>query len=148
MLGAVKFTLIMQLALTASVEPHGLLLVGNPKLVAFVPVKVMPMPVSAAVPVLVSVTVCADVVVPLVTEVKPRTEPESEAIGDKTATAVPVSDAICGEFEALSITETVPRHIPAAKPGFEQTEVGVKLTENVQLAPAASVAGRVPQLLV
>jgi hypothetical protein len=131
---------MMQLAEAASVVPQGLVLVGSAKALAFVPVIVMAMPVSDAVPVLVSVMFCAAVVVPFVTDVKLSTLPESVAIGATGATAVPVSEATCGELVALSTTLTVPSRVPVP--------VGVKFTEKLQLAFIASVTGKVPQVLV
>ena len=59
-----KVTAIGQLAPAASVEPHA---VVSAKSLVFAPVKVMPEMVSGALPPLVSVNVCAALVVPLVT---------------------------------------------------------------------------------
>jgi hypothetical protein len=53
------------------------------------------------------------------------------------ATPVPFSDTACGLAAALSVIEIEPVGVPAA--------VGVKVTEMVQLAPAATL---VPQVLV
>ena len=52
-------------------------------------------------------------------------------------TPVPVSVTVCGLVDALSVMVTAPFRVPVA--------VGVKVTEMVQVAPAAS---EVPQLLV
>jgi hypothetical protein len=61
--------------------------------------------------------------------------PKAAVAGDKTAgyTPVPLSCAAWGEVEELSLTLRVPETVPRT--------VGVKLTEMVQLAPAASVFG-------
>lgn len=56
------------------------------------------------------------------------------------AVPVPVNVAVCGEFGALSPTVRVPVRVPAA--------VGVKVTEIVQLALAASVAGAIGHIEV
>jgi hypothetical protein len=55
----------------------------------------------------------------------------------ETASPPPLRDTVCGELPALSVIVTVPVRVPAA--------VGVKVTEIVQLAPAATP---VPQLCV
>ena len=49
------------------------------------------------------------------------------------STPTPLSWAVCGEFEALSLTVSVPERSPNA--------VGVKVTQILQLAPAASLLG-------
>lgn len=60
---------------------------------------------------------------------------KARVAGDKLTGAVPVplSAAVCGEFEALSLTVSVPVRAPTA--------VGVKLTEILQLSFAANVFG-------
>src|SRR5437868_5113203 len=91
--------------------------------------------VSVAEPVLVSVTVCAALVVLI------NWLPKVRLVGDRlTAGAVvpvPVNETVCGLPAALSVTESVPVREPAA--------VGVKLTEIVHVADAAT---DVPQLFV
>jgi len=63
--------------------------------------------------------------------------PKASDDGDKPTgvTPVPLSCAVCGLFEALSLTVSVPVRTPSA--------VGVKVTEILQLPPAASVAGAI-----
>ena len=97
---------------------------------------VMPVMVNGALPVLLSVTVCAAEVVPAVAE-KLSDEGESDATGTGAAVPVPVRVTICGEPVALSVTSRLPVTLPVV--------TGAKVTEMVQLAPAANDA---PQLLV
>ena len=63
--------------------------------------------------------------------------PKARDDGDRPTgvTPVPLSCAVCGVFEALSPTVSVPVRTPSA--------VGVKVTETLQLPPAASVAGAI-----
>ena len=91
--------------------------------------------VSAAVPVLVSVTVCAALVVPTVWLANVRLVEDKLTTG--IATAVPVSETACGLEAALSVSVIAPVSVPAA--------VGLKVTEIVQLAFTARL---VPQVLV
>ena len=91
---------------------------------------------SAAFPLLVSVAVCAGLVVPVVA-VKVSEVGASDTTGTGTAVPVPVSATDCGEPVALSVTATVAPKLA--------TEAGVKETWMAQFAPAASEA---PQLLV
>jgi hypothetical protein len=56
------------------------------------------------------------------------------------AVPVPLSDTSCGLDLPLSVTVSVPLRAPSA--------IGVKVTEIVQLAPAASVVGLTGQVLV
>jgi hypothetical protein len=94
---------------------------------------------KAAVPELITVTACAALLVPSACEAKVRLVAESVTAGAVTPEVVPVplKAAVWGEPLALSVTVRVPVRAPAA--------VGVKVTEIVQLAPAATL---VPQLLV
>ena len=91
--------------------------------------------VSAAVPVLVSVTVWAALVVPTVWLANVRLVDDKLTTG--IATAVPVSETACGLEAALSVSVIAPVSVPAA--------VGLKVTEIVQLAFTARL---VPQVLV
>src|SRR5271157_1454017 len=89
---------------------------------------------SGAVPLLVSVTACAELVVLTSWLLKDR------LVGDRvTPGAVPVPEraTVCGLPEAVSVMVRVPFRVPDA--------VGVKVTLMAQLAPAATLA---PQLLV
>jgi hypothetical protein len=63
--------------------------------------------------------------------------PNETVEGDKTAgyTPVPLNCAVWGEVDELSFTLSVPLIPPRA--------VGVKLTEILQLAPAANVFGEI-----
>jgi len=126
----VNVTEIVQLAAAASVPPQ---VVVSAKSLGLAPAIAMPAIVSAALPGLDSVIVCAAVVTPTVLE-------KVRAVGDRTACAavpVPLSVAVCGEPLALSATETVAEKLAA--------DAGVNVTEMVQFAAAASV---VPQVLV
>lgn len=123
----VKVTLIVQLPLTANEAPQLLVWAKSP-LVA------MLVMVSAAVPLLVSVTVCAAEVVPTFWPAKVRLAGESPAAG---AMPVPLKLAVCGLPAALSVTVNVPLRAPEA--------VGAKLTLIVQLPPTAKEE---PQLFV
>ncbi len=91
--------------------------------------------VSAAVPVLVSVTACAALVVPTVWLANVKLAGDKLTPG--TATAVPVSDIACGLEAALSVSVIAPVCVPAA--------VGLNVTEIAQLAFAARLD---PQVLV
>lgn len=90
---------------------------------------VMPLIVSAALPVFISVAFCAALVVPIV-ELNVRVPGVSEAPGAAAAVPVPLSVAVCGEPVALSATDRVAEKLV--------TEDGVNVTEIAQLAPAAS----------
>ena len=98
----VKVTEMVQLEPAASAVPQVLVCV---KLVAPVPVKVMPVMVSGALPVLLSCEVCTALVMPLI-EVKLSVAGVTEAIGAGTGVPVPVSETVCGEPEALSAMES------------------------------------------
>lgn len=98
------------------------------------PAATIEMTVRVAVPVLVSVTLCAELDVPTCWPLNVKLVAERLTAG---ARPVPVRPTVCGLLEALSIIVTVPLRVPVV--------VGVKVAEMVQLALAASEAG---QLLV
>jgi hypothetical protein len=106
------------------------------KLLAPVPPRVMAVMLSAALPVLLSVTVCAALETPLVA-VNVNEDGVTEATGARTGVPVPISEIVWGEAAALSAMESVA--LKAA------TDEGVKVTEMLQLKPAGS---EVPQALV
>ena len=95
-----------QLAPAASVVPQTLLPVTMAKSVGLVPARVMPLMVSAALPVLLSVAARAAAVAPTVVLGK-AAGAVSDATGAATAVPVPVRVAVCGEPVALSATERV-----------------------------------------
>ena len=126
-----KVTVMVQVAPTASEEPH---LFDCPKLLALAPVTEMPVMVSAAVPGLDSVMGRVDAGVPT------RVLGKASGLGLSTACGwvpVPVTAADCGEPVALSATEIAAVRLPA--------DPGVNVTVMVQVALAAS---EVPQLLL
>jgi hypothetical protein len=123
-----KVTLMPQLAPAATEAPHVLVSAKSP-------LAVMLVIVNAALPVLVSVTVCAALVVPMVWLAKVSEVGEKLTAGAGTAAPVPVSVAVCGLPAVLSTMLNVPVRVPAA--------VGLKVTLIVQLAPAAT---EVPQV--
>ncbi len=99
--------------------------------VGFAPPSVIPVIVSAAVPVLESVRVCAALVVATFWLPKASVAGVSVANGTGAAVPVPVSATVCGDPLTLSATLIVAAKFAA--------EAGVKVTERLQLAPAASV---------
>lgn len=127
-----KVTEIVQAADAASVAPQVLAeIVKSPW---FAPVNAMELMFNVALPLLVSVVDIAVAVDPTVVFGKARAE------GDRAACAsvpVPVREAACGEPEALSATLSDALKLAA--------DAGVKLTEILQLDPAASEE---PQALV
>ena len=129
-----KVTEMVQLAPAASDGPQLLVSLNRP--ISGELGAVMPVMVNGTLPVLLSVTVCAAEVVPAVAE-KLSDEGESEATGRGAAVPIPVKLIICGEPVALSLTRMLPVTLPVV--------IGAKVTEIVQLAPAANDA---PQLLV
>jgi len=129
----VKVTEIEQLAPAASDVPQVLVCAKSDGLA---PASVIPEIVSAALPVFLSVAVCAAEVVPVVA-VKLSDDGVSDAIGAGGTVPVPLSWTVCGEPVALSTIESVAAKLAA--------EAGVKVTEIEQLAPAAS---ELPQVLV
>jgi hypothetical protein len=151
----VNVTETVQLAPAASELPHVLV---SAKSVGFAPVMVMLVIVNAALPVFISVIVCAAVVVPAIVDAKVSVAGASDVAGAAAAVPVPFSVTVCVvvadsasdeasnrlllaigciELGALSVTESVAVKLA--------TESGVKVTEIVQLAPAAS---ELPQVLV
>jgi len=92
--------------------------------------------VRVPLPELVSVTVCASVVTPIVVEAKVRLD-DDRAITGRGAMAVPLSATVCGEPAALSMTVSVPVRVPTA--------VGANVTEIVHVPSTATL---VPQVLV
>ncbi len=89
---------------------------------------------SVAVPLLVSVTACAALVVPTCWLLKVRVLLDNVTAG---AIPVPLRLTLCGLFGALSVIDSVPVRVPVT--------VGVKVTLIVQLAPAAT---EVPHVFV
>jgi len=85
------------------------------------------------VPLFVSVTVCAALVVPTVW--LPNVNVVGDSVTAGTPTAVPVRAKFVGLFEALLCTMIVPAATPP--------DIGVKLTVNVADSPAPKVNGTV-----
>ena len=124
-----NLTLMVQLAPPARLVPQVWLRV---KSLLLAPVRLMPVRLRAALPLLVKVTSLAALVVPMARVGKLR------LFGDKeTAVPMPLKLTLCGLLPALSVSVSVPLRGPAA--------VGLKVTRMVQLAPPARL---VPQLLV
>lgn len=125
----VKLTLMLQLAPAAKLAPQLLVVPKSP----VTPIVLIN---NAAVPLLVRVTDCAVLVVPIGCAVAKVT-----AGGARTAlgavTPVPVSGIACGLLPALSTKVSEPKAPPAA--------VGLKVTLMVQILPAATGE---PQVLV
>ena len=125
-----KVTLTMQLELGLSELPQVLVWLKSER---FVPLRLTPLMVTLVLElVLVTVTVCAVLLVPT------GTLPKLREVGE-TLTMVPLPDSatVCGLVLALSLTLSVPLRVPIA--------VGVKVTLMVHLAPPARL---LPQLLV
>ncbi len=97
--------------------------------------------VSAALPLLVSVTLCAGLVVPTAWLPKLRLVDDRLTAGAELV-LVPLPDrpTDCGLPLALSVIVTAAVSVPVA--------VGVKVTLMVQLAPAARVAVEIGQVFV
>jgi hypothetical protein len=129
----VKVMEMVQLTPAASVSPQVLV---SEKSLELVPAMEIPVIESVAFPVFIRVVDCAALVVPATAE-KVSVTGESETPGAAGAVPVPLSATVCGEPVALSAIESVAAKLAA--------EVGVKVTETVQLAPAAS---ELPQVLV
>src|SRR5438067_1446456 len=129
-----KVTVMVQLALTASVlglSGQVFVWAKSPALVPVSPTLVM---VRGAVPLLVSVTGWPALVVPV------GWLPNERLVGERvTAGAVPVplSATVCGLPPALSLMETLALRLPVAP--------GVKVTLMVQVALTASVLGLLGQ---
>jgi hypothetical protein len=129
----VKVTLIVQLAAAATELPHVLVCA---KSLALLPVTAMLVRLKVALPLLLRVTVCAELVVSTGWLPKERLAAERLATGPLPV-PVPERLTICGLPLALSVMVTAPLRVPVA--------VGVKVTLIVQLFPAATL---VPQLFV
>jgi guanyl-specific ribonuclease Sa len=120
-----KVTEMAQEALAASELPQVL---DWAKTEAFVPVKETPLMDKAAVPVFLSVMVCAAAVEPTLVAAKVRVVGERLTAG--TPTPVPVRMRVCGVLGALSLKLSVAVKVPAA--------VGLKVKVVRQDAPGAS----------
>jgi hypothetical protein len=126
-------TLTVQLAPAATLAPQLLLCAKSP---GFAPVSVMLLMLKAALPVLLSVKVWAELVVPT------AWLPKARVVGERLATGfvlapVPERVAVWGLPVALSVRVTEAAKDPLA--------AGMNVTLTVQLAPAATLA---PQLLL
>jgi hypothetical protein len=128
----VKVTLMVQLALAATLEPQVLLaMLKSPGLAPEVEMELM---VRALVPVLVRVTVCGGLVVPTVWLANGR------VVGDrltKPVVPVPFSATFWGLVGSASLIQRVAERVPPS--------VGVNVTVTVQLPPAGTLE---PQVLV
>ena len=127
---------MLQLAPAARLVGHVLVC---PKSPAFAPPTTILVIDNVALPALVSGTDCPELVLPS------GCEPNDTLVGDRltagaTATAVPDSETLCGLLAALSVIWTAAVRAPEA--------VGANVTEIVQLAFTASVAGDTGQVLV
>jgi hypothetical protein len=130
----VNVTEMVQVAEAARVVPQ-VLVSANAE--ALAPVMEIPEMFSVAFPGFERTVVSAADVVPTAVAGKVRLLGVSTACGTGAAVPVPLSDAVCGEPVALSATEIVAPNVAA--------DSGVKVTEIVQVADAASVA---PQVVV
>jgi len=101
------------------------------------PLAAIPVMVSAVLPVLERVTVCAALVELIVWLANVSEVGETLATGVPAAAPVPVRLTVCGLPEALSVTLKVPVRVPAA--------VGVNFTLMLQFPPAAK---ELPHVLV
>jgi hypothetical protein len=126
----VNVTPIVQLPLTATELPQVLV---SAKSLALEPVKATPLTVRAALPVLLSVTLCAALVEPKARLLKVRLLTDTLARG---AEPVPVRVTAWGLLAALSRRVKEPVRVPDA--------VGAKVTLKVQLPPAATELPHVP----
>jgi len=123
----VKVTLTVQLELAATLVPQLLVCAKSP-------LAVMLETLAAAVPVFDTMTGCDALLLPSTCAEKVSVLVDTAMTG---AVPVPVSETLCGLFEALSVIVSVPVREPLA--------VGVNVTLTVQLELAATLA---PQLLV
>src|ERR1017187_10410675 len=128
----VKVTEMLQLPPAATLAPQVLVCAKSPRLV---PVTARLLIRRVAVPVLLSVTDWAALVVPTFWLAKVRLPAVRDTIG--APTPVPERVTVWGDPAALSVMVTDAPRLPAA--------VGVKVTEMLQLPPAATLA---PQVLV
>lgn len=94
------------------------------------PVTAMPVMLKTAWPVLLSVTLCAALVVPTFCAPKDKLLGAKATLGVAGVTPLPLSVTTCGLFGPLSFTATVPLVGPAT--------VGVKVSPIVQVPPGAS----------
>jgi len=120
---------MLQVAPTASVAPHPFVIA---KSAVFAPVSVTLVMFSVADPGFESTVVSDADVLPTAVLGNDSVVGVSTACGVGAAVPVPVSVALCGEFEALSTTFTVALKLVA--------DAGVNVTEILQVPPAASVA--------
>jgi hypothetical protein len=127
----VKLTEMVQLLPAATVVPQ---LFVCPKSLAFVPLMATLATVNGPVPVLLSVTDCAALVVPTVWAANVSEVGETPAVGD---VPVPLSVTfwVAPTLPELSITCSVALRLPTA--------VGSNVTEIVQFAPTAKLAAQV-----
>jgi hypothetical protein len=126
---------MLQLACAARLAPQ-LLVVPKLAEVVIPPMINALLGVAGSDALLVSVTVCAALVVPTAWEMANVTL-AGERLAMGAVTPTPFSAITCGLLPALSVKVTVPTALPAA--------VGVKVTLMVQIPPAVSDA---PQVLV
>jgi hypothetical protein len=125
----IKVTLAVQFALAARLDPQ---LLASEKSPGFVPLSATPEMFIVAVPVLVAVTVWAELVVPMTWLEKDKLDGERLITG---AVPVPVRVTVCGLLEALSVIVTVAARLPVAE--------GVNVTLIAQFAPAATDVAQV-----
>jgi hypothetical protein len=118
----VKVTETMQLAPAATLAPQVLVCAKSPE-------AAIEVTANAPVPGLDRVSVWAALVVPTVADAKVRADGESIMPGVATV-PVPLNGTVWGEPVALSTIVSTPVRVPAVD--------GVKVTEMVQLAPAAT----------
>jgi len=126
-----KVALMVQLLPAARVAPQ---VVVSAKLAALAPPKTMLPRFNVALPVLVSVTLEAALVVATLVVAKLMLVAESDAAG---ASPVPLNATVCGEPVALSLMERAA--------DSEPLETGVKMTLTLQLLPTVRVD---PQVVV
>ena len=127
----VKVTLMVQFPPAANEFPHVLVWAKSP-------LAAIPVIVSAAPPVLESVTVCATLVDPTVWLANVSEVGETLTLGVPAAAPVPVRLTVCGLPAALSVMVTAAVRVPVA--------VGVNVTLMVQFPLFA--ATELPQVLI
>jgi len=113
-------TLTVQLAPAATLPPQLLLCAKSP---GFAPVSLMLLMLKAALPVLLSVEVWAELVVPTAWLPKARVVGDKLAVGCPTPTPVPDKEMLRVRLRALVTIDTLPVTLPAA--------AGAKLTSKV-----------------
>lgn len=126
----VKVTLIVQLALAATLEPHVFVSAKSP-------LAAMPLIVNAALPVFVRVMLCAELVVACTWPANISLVAETPTIGPRP---VPLRLTICGLSEALSVSVTIPVKVPLL--------AGEKIALMVHVEPGFRVAGETGQVLL